>query len=646
MASGQKAVVVIVLAVVMKGFIGYGANFEEQETVKTTYTPIGNLDALMSANSGQVMSSEVFNSPYNVTAWEGATIQLTTNANQYIISPSISGWDTTNGTYDFNDHGATRYVSLADSITDKFPTYVNDVVLDVNLDYLTYSSTGDRFGPVVGGYTTVAKYSPGSAGAHCYLEYYLNNVKVNDYSDYTSTGVTTAIYFMNLSEIVSGQIVDGTRVSVSGNVQLTSQLSLTREITSSSNVTYFYNCKVFINAQTIDFDYLQYDAPTQTWYAYKNGIKGVGSQTFAFLYQTSDANSHSISWTKQVPQYTPAVYADPTKFVSVAGTGTWSNNAQNNTLINTQVSFLWQGVGTVAVNGTGPTLNIDVVDGNYVIRTSPTEYTVIGKWQDPSVPMGNWATDTYKALHITISTDSDMVVVRGVMNLSNTREYTLANVDYIVGFYNYSGDVPNITSLAVTSPNANVYISETWILTDPSGILWGDPSLNLNDYFMDYSQSMRVLIEGVVSYGDSLIVNNLTFPVSDGSITVTIDGKTSVFAVKGLAIDFKDGHTYLTNTEGRSRTSDLGETVSYVIGGTGAWYFSSVASQISQVPSTKMVWNPGFDSDWNTMILLFVAIVIALSCVLLLMFRDDITVIDILILVISVFISIMMLVVD
>ena len=94
MESGKIAVVIIIVAMMLTAGVGYLLNFEKDTDTKTQYTPIGNMDALISANAGRSDESEVYNSIYNVTAWSPQTaVTFATlpngQSNQYPYYPEI-----------------------------------------------------------------------------------------------------------------------------------------------------------------------------------------------------------------------------------------------------------------------------------------------------------------------------------------------------------------------------------------------------------------------------------------------------------------------------------------------------------------------------------------------------------------------------
>lgn len=87
--QGQKAVVVLIIAMILTAGVGFFANVSLVDSTRTEYSLVGNLDAFMSANSSPTPQSELFNSTYNITGWNGDidttdTVLPVGRSNQYV----------------------------------------------------------------------------------------------------------------------------------------------------------------------------------------------------------------------------------------------------------------------------------------------------------------------------------------------------------------------------------------------------------------------------------------------------------------------------------------------------------------------------------------------------------------------------------
>lgn len=164
-----------------------------------------------------------------------------------------------------------------------------------------------------------------------------------------------------------------------------------------------------------------------------------------------------------------------------------------------------------------------------------------------------------------------------------------------------------ISRLEITG-TTKAYVTNTMIPADPLGRLWQNPTISVAAYFPNvYESGARVMISGYTTAGDSVTVNGQTFGVSDGY--VQIHGNS--YSIKGMAVDYKDGHTFLVFTQHNNRTFDLGETVTTAVTFGGIWYFASALNEINEsvVDTTQVTIGQGA-IDQNTVIFVFVSLLI------------------------------------
>lgn len=213
---------------------------------------------------------------------------------------------------------------------------------------------------------------------------------------------------------------------------------------------------------------------------------------------------------------------------------------------------------------------------------------------------------------------------RGVSSLDNTYSYTLANYDYPLTVV---GDMPTSLSTlkfyADGSENAKVFISSTIVSVDPSGILWGNPTMPIQYFYpQQIDGNTRVLFNGFTKYGNSMTINGQTFEIVGGQLKYNYneivgyekdsnglddltrpiyEPRTDFYPVKGMAVDYilyddnsGTSHTYvnLVFTEAMDKVIELGEAVTtttniqigdmtvavsdgYTIYATGTWYWQS-----------------------------------------------------------------------
>lgn len=731
--QGQKAVVVLIIAMILTAGVGFFANVSQEGSTRTEYSTVGNLDAFMSANSSPTPQSELFNSAYNITGWSGDinttnTVLPSGRSNQYVFTPEVDDVVPFTLSHDYGMHGYTVSGSYSGSSTHSetywvssfFKTSLSDsqnVYLCANSPTLTpgklYVIDGSvytEYGPMIGGYgqsTTFENIGGVTIPSHtdtktlkitfngtdysnsgCFIAD-LNDVFNNTsiwivtadgnlaYDDehapmaYSTVGEATTkeaeyrtLYpdmTWNHRRLAMSDLDDNVRLIISqGNVKFVGDYNAeyNQTITTSGG-------KWGDKTTTASFDiagrtsddiaYLQYRHSTQHWYAYSlSSSSSLWDTDKVGIVTTNGATSFQLQL--QMNYVIPAVYFDPTRYMGIEGTATWSNYDLNKTMVNTEITFLWKGTGDIKINGaTGPTLKVINVGNTYSIQTN----------SDTIVPIG-----TYKGLEITLRASSSIVEIRGIIseqttdtNIPNTQDYVSSMVSYEVGLYDSNindKDTPtvpeNIYRLIFDSANGYAYIQDTYILTDPNNLLWSNISINLENYFDKYKDGMRILFQGFVRYGNQITINGQDWDIVDSGFSVTVTEIVTPaqgepgdenyrppvtrtydvpFNMNGLAVDYYDGHCRLVQTNGRS-TVDLGEIADYVIEMNGVWFFSSSLSTISVIPTKATVWNPGWDMDMNTTLLLFAGCVIFLSVVMMMRFRDMMDWEDIVILICSI----------
>lgn len=663
--QGQKAVVILIIAMIITGGIGFFANFEKQGVDKTEYNPIGNMDAFVSANSERAKESEVYNSVYNVTGWSPTTgVATTTNPNQYILQGQTIGDIPTDYTYVPSAHGYTilesrslrdsGYAGLGYPHTSVDQVFFSDGATGGPAYGLFSYANWSEWGTPIGGYGTYL-YRHGTAITEDrYYQYSLNGSVVATYQN------NNALIWVNLGAIYTGTPIDGDRIYFNSSVNVIYQnFQRTLSIDTSGttgNETHRTDTTDISGSVSGAFAYLEYDSSIPGWHAYRDVGGVIQGYWYAptediYLYQ-SGATIQNWSLTHHRYTVTPPTYADPTKYVNIETDYVWSNYDENNSFINSGVTILVKGSGTIDIGTSAVPTNYA---GQLAISKVGSIYMV-----DATV-IGN-----YIGLRITLSSSDNSITVEGILsdnsgeNDANTPTYT-----YTVGTVTYtvphSYTIPDIYRLKFTSTNGMMaYISETMVYTDPNQILWADINLNLQDYFEEYltkgGEKLRVLLQGFVRYGDTISVNGRSFNVVDDGITVTVtevitpaqgepgdeDYKPPVlrtydvqFKLSGLAIDYYNNHVYLNQFNG-TNSVDLGEIQSYSIKMGGIWYFSSTASSINVYRGYEDVWKPGWSIDMNTTLLLFAGCVLLLFVLMMMRFRDMMDWEDIVILICSV----------
>lgn len=335
-------------------------------------------------------------------------------------------------------------------------------------------------------------------------------------------------------------------------------------------------------------------------------------------------------------------YVDGNKFVTIDSgyTGSWKN-------------YMDSTVG-------GQTITSNYQNGKVVLLTEPgttiTSNKVVWKDLDGNKVNGTMtvtipASIPYSMTLVTLDFQSGEYYAQGVVWGAidaadrTTNNWTLRPYQYTMSPSFIKAGTPTSDSPSYTeglqfskSGGTRVFIVSTDVMTDPLGRLWGDPNVYVAYYFPDYfnydngntgtpTTAIRVLFNGFVSYGNSLTINGQYMPIEDGNITFTyytqetiLDDtvtppiettvtvtNTGTFPIKGMAVDWEDGHVYLVFTEKGTTRYDLGEydetsknvvidgvdtgkdtVATDIIKGTGVWYWQSNLYTISHGTETTL----------------------------------------------------------
>lgn len=684
--TGQKAVVIIIIAMMLTAGVGFLLNFDKQTVTKTEYTPIGNMDALISANSGRTQESELYNSVYNVTGWQPNTgvVRLPSGqANTYILKEAGYEDIATSYSLNFAERGITTstyteynpqgdggriYTSSPPNPLYTFLTSAPSVVynpVDSSAPVLSNGKT------IIGGYGQkeyegfISTPHP-SLGNNRYLTSYLQysfNGNIVSYSE-TNPGYVVFVSlsdFINMNDVINDdnrndtfRLVFNTEglsyyagVSIntdcpdipSGGGWSASGGKLQRTDTITVNIT---------TTQEKTVSYLRYNVSTQNWTVFHNGQNEGNIDPTQFYIVCTNSSIPGISANLIRTTYVPPTYADPTKYVNLSALSEWSNHyvvqseeVRETTFINTGVDILIKGSGTFRIcdesnNWTVP-LAVTYTDGKYSING-----TNIG---------------TYIGVRISMSSLTNTLYAEGIVSDESgagtsdtpTYNYSLSgfrfNISLPSGFI-----IPNMYRIQFTpaeSTTMQVYIENTYILSDPNQVLWNNIDINLGDYFPDNINKLRLLLQGFVRYGDRIYINgdSTGYLVTDGKFTITQGDTSTTFVLNGTAIDFFNGHVYVVQSNGKARV-DLGEILTYDIRMTGVWYFSTTASDISVYEGEVHVWTPKWTMDLNTTILTFVGVIFASLVIMGMRYRDELELMDVIVLILTMLIASSLLVVS
>ncbi len=305
-----------------------------------------------------------------------------------------------------------------------------------------------------------------------------------------------------------------------------------------------------------------WDQSRSGWYR----ITGVGPNNVPTLgdspvnlYSTMVLFDHTITGEQFVPGN--RTYITPYSEVTIGSgeTATWSNGYQNS-----RIQIL-----------ADPTAIVTATDGSATLTINlPPE------------------AQSYNKVLITIGASTGDRYWQGITNYVSPTDYTLLDYHYAIT----GGAALNHIDEITVSGSSMAYLANTWVPTDPSGLLWQDPVMAPADYFPALmAADARIIFSSILVTGESLTINGQTYLTSDKSIT--IDGRN--YRLNGFAVDYQNGHTYLNTPTGER--FDIGVTTSTEISGSGVWFWSAELDSINTVSGeqTNIQFGQAPTANWS-----------------------------------------------
>lgn len=579
--TGNKGFTIVVVALLITLCFGFLANVEETPSTRAVYNDQVNLEPLFYANSSRGSSVEFYNSIYNVTGWDNASVPETNIANQYRL-PSIDTY-TANAAVSY-DLDTYTHTTGAYSPGNGWNTSTGGVYYH---DGTTYTNGQPLNGGLGGTYTTTISLSTYVS----HIEYKLND---------TTYPANTQVGFKPINNILT--LTDRLKVTNDGyyfNVNVTAVYTTT---SPNAYLTHIYDTITVNGSLNADCAYIVYNAAFDNWELYDTNDVQLGTSPNAYIFKTGTLTGSIDSYTLNTS--TPR-FADPNQLVPIvynaapSNYAKWSNTARDESLINARVGVLLTGAIDIYPNDTdNEAIQIRNTDGIYTATIDGSTASI----------------GAYNGLYIIFDALADLITVYGVLSFSDTApalSYELTPFTYDLS-YDYASE--EITALYFNGAiSGNAYIANTWVYSDPLGILWYNFNLNLTDYFSDriyQNEGVRVTINGTTYYGESLTINNRQFSIENNRIEYSwIDHGTIYVQYKplnGLIIDYIDNHAIVRYADGT--VLDTGTINNYEISGAGSWFFSSNLYTINEVASIDINWVPGWSLDMNLTCLCFLGI--------------------------------------
>lgn len=627
----NKAITIVTVALMLTILIGCVANVDHVTKTTTTYDDRTDLDPLFYANSSRSTSTELYNSPYNVTGWFGnVTVPTSSTPNSYIqtsqytnytsstisaFTSGFSGLTLTNGSV----AAPSQYVGGKIS----FSTTTSGVYLVAN-DLPTYSNGAAIMGGI--GVNSTDKVYGTTSQYRVVYQFNSSDIGVSLYTIL----VPISTYFSP----TDGQRI--TAVSAAGGTGLYGGISVAKSYQSpdpdsSANSSIRVTVNFTGTQISLGSGYIQYDAATETWKQYANDalVASYSNIYVGCVGSEVGQDSYKMDLTIDTPTIVPSTYADPMALVTLSTTppNKWSNFTMNNSMVNTAVSFYITGVSSECLIWVDSTTNPNLMPVINAFRIGMDLinglYTWTLGWGEAWTSMTTVSVGSYPQGIIVTVTPSG-VTAEGVLSWTSPYEYTTSGIKAHLDTH-----YPNTTDITALwfwprDATTQARVLDTYIQTDAQGVLWADPMINLKAYFPE-TDNMRVSINGVVAVGDTITIAGTSYQVHDGSyIQVPTAGSTKI-PLSGLSIDWLDGHVYINSG---TRTYDLGESTDYTLGGTGSWYFAGYEYAINTTEAQALDWRFGWDMDMNAALLLFLGMLILVGGVVSYYVRGGFSAID------------------
>ena len=299
-----------------------------------------------------------------------------------------------------------------------------------------------------------------------------------------------------------------------------------------------------------------------------------------YSYDTSVSLSYTSVLTT-LPQYT---YMLPSQGVTntINTTTIWDNDTSGTDYDNYKVDLL---VGYPIVNGSVSPVNGSFVltlptgtAGNYdeitiTSSTSDNHYRYVYKQYTNNNPQTIKGKDlgAFNSVMVSLEKDSNNSVgvkFYGVVDFNNYMDATISPNPLDTLSLGFAHDLDKLSMTGTGTLYWSVY--DTLVFMDTYDSVLVDPSIDLADYFPDMD-SYRYVFQSFALYGQSITINNVTYPVVDQSITIA----NRSYQLNNFFISFSEqGDTSITFRD-INKTVALGETVSKVVSFNGYWGFNA-----------------------------------------------------------------------
>lgn len=706
-----KSITIVIVALMLTGMVGYFLQPTHEEIDVTTYDYKGDLTP--SVLYSQIDDWVEYNPLKNVTGWvkrDGVDIPTTPVANQYLLSPTIIGYDEKNVTITvkpFYVLGAP-YLNALSSYAN---TLTENHVLHSDVGYMI-RSVGQMFAYMqTYDYATTWSYTGADGLGHAVTDITYNTIEEKWYPvtrdvigvDEDGEDIYSAFYVVgdgrSMQEAVSTDTSIGNEIlsvkAIDSNtsrtlVEYTPKTTPAEYVDSTKfveiedgviaswsndqtngviNVLCTYNTKfVFGNSKIscpvgLPYQYLlcTLDFNHKDFYC-----RGVTSFANTLSYTVADYRYDMIVDTpiiiSSLEHVTLMLENDKDMSIGHTPRPTYAYEPYTN-LSTRSYDFYTNFARPLNIeNNSSESFFINVP---FDVELDPGEVTQrieITPGMSTQFHFGEWSESEDGEVHKDYDISIEWTNAEGILQLATFHVHivTMAELNDYPAYYESEKEFMPTKTLNIQSTNtanAKVFIDSTIVSVDPSGILWGNPTMPLQ-YFFPYQTdtNFRVMFNGFTKYGNSMTINGQTFEIVGGQLKYNYDEivgyekdsnglddltrpiyepRTDFYPVKGMAIDFNRHvdntgtlHIYvnLVFTELKDAVIELGELATtthdikvgnstvavsdgYTIYATGTWYWQSGMYDITHTIGDKvgldLTGNFGLDMSMASLMMVF-----------------------------------------
>ena len=411
----------------------------------------------------------------------------------------------------------------------------------------------------------------------------LHTVRGNAVSKYTSTGFGEPIFNVSIENMD------------------TSTYALWLEVLSDSTVVCYESKNGVTNvAYSIDYssamidwsdiltDTIRTSAVSPYGTAYRDYLyKDSTISTANYLYDWQPTHEVTITLTAN-SSYSYMNISEGVGLKTGEDTTTWRNTHTNGDI----------GILFKLDNLTGYDFTVACAGASVNVTTNGSSVLINGR------DMGAWT-----SFLLSFNAQSGNIGFQPVTSFSNFQVYTAASQTNITSTSMNADSTDSFTVTRTTgTPTPRWSVTSTTVWLNTYNVVMVDPSIDLRAYFPDSEQPvLRLNFNSFSVIGDSITINNVTYPVTNGAITV--DGE--VLPIRGLNVTW-DSTTNTTSLESGNVTVDLGATDTTTVSMSGVWYFISYAYGGFLDTEKVLDWNVGhWIATFEQCIVIFLALLVA-----------------------------------